>query len=214
MTHETTRPASPDEIRRFVKTHYAFGLPSGSVRALLALCIFGGIWGWMWIRPDVEVPSYLRDLMFIIMGHYFAARKEAAVEVGPSPLYLPRGTVRSLLLLGFAALAGGLIYQHRLAAKDDGHLRLSHAGVTLILIAGFMLGVLMTKLTHKGIPRYIEDLRAAVSLAAGVALLLLVFGLVHLPDTGSMHDFQRWALHYRVEDVLAAVVGFYFGSRS
>src|SRR6185437_9282092 len=88
---------------------------------------------------------FRRDLMFIIMGHYFAARKEASAEIGPAPLYLPRGTIRSILLLGFAVLAGGLIFQHRLGVKDEGHVRLSHAGVTLILISGFMLGVLMSR---------------------------------------------------------------------
>ena len=191
MTQETLRPTSPEQIRRYVQSHYAFGLPSGSVRALLALCIFGGIWGWMWLRPDVEVPAYLRDLMFIIMGHYFAARHQAAADVGPPPLYLPRGTIRSLLLLGFAALAGGLIYQHRLGVKDEGLVRLSHAGVTLILICGFMLGVLMSHLTRNGVPRYLEDVRATASLAAGVLLVLMVFGFVHLPDTGKMHEFQH-----------------------
>ena len=51
-------------------------------------------------------------------------------------------------------------------------------------------------------------------LKRGAALLLLVFGMVHVPDTGTMHQFRRWALHYRIEDLLAAVVGFYFGSKS
>ena len=72
----------------------------------------------------------------------------------------------------------------------------------------------MAQLSRNGLPRWVEDLRAVVSLTAGVLLLLLVFGFVHVPDGGRMHDFQRWALHYRVEDVLAAIVGFYFGSRS
>jgi hypothetical protein len=213
MTLESP-PMTPAQIRAYVKSHYAFGLPSGSVRALLALITFGGIWAWMWLRPNSEVPSYLRDLMFIIMGHYFAARRETGPEVGPAPLYLPRGTIRTLLLLGFAVLAGTLIYQHRMTATDEGRLRLNHAGVTMILVAGFMLGVLMSKLSGKGIPRYLEDLRAFISLACGILLILMLFGLVHVPDTGKMHDLQRWALHYRVEDVLAAAVGFYFGSKS
>jgi hypothetical protein len=205
---------TPEQIRQYVRAHYALGLPSGSVRALLALLVFGGIWGWMWLRPDAEVPAYLRDLMFIVMGHYFAARHKAAIDIGPAPLYLPRGSVRTLLLTGCAVLTGALIYQHRMVVHEQGLARLSHAGVTLILVAGFMLGVLATRLTGRGLPRYLEDFRALFSLAAGVLLVLLIFGFVHVPDTGRMHDFQRWALHYRVEDILAAVVGFYFGSRS
>lgn len=211
-----TAPLTREEIRRYVRTHYAFGLPAGSVRALLALVTFGGIWAWMWRRPDAEVPPYLRNLMFIIMGHYFAARHKAgsAADVGPPPLYLPRGTVRLLLVAGFVFVTVALIYQHRITAVDEGSVRLNHAAVTLILVAGFMLGVVMAHLTRGGLPRWAEDVRAAVSLAAGAALLLLVFGLVHVPDTGALHEFRRWALHYRIEDVLAAVVGFYFGSKS
>jgi len=214
MTPEPTPTLTPDQVRQFVKAHYAFGLPGGSVRALLALTIFGGIWAWMWLRPDMEVPAYLRDLMFIIMGHYFAARHPITAEVGPPPLYLPRGSIRTTLLLGFAILGGGLIYQHRMTVNESDLVRLNHAGVTLILIAGFMLGVLMNRLTGRGLPRFLEDARATVSLLAGVLLLLLVFGLVHVPDTGMLHRLQRWALQYRVEDILAATVGFYFGSRS
>ena len=86
---------SPAEVRQYVKSHYAFGLPGGSVRALLAMTIFGGIWAWMWLHPDTEIPAYVRDLMFIIMGHYFAARHRAGTEIGPPPLYLPRGSVRT-----------------------------------------------------------------------------------------------------------------------
>ena len=206
-------PLTPEQVRRHVKAHYAFGLPSGSIRALLALLIFGGIWAWMWLRPDADVPAYLRDLMFIIMGHYFAARHQAAADVGPPPLYLPRGSIRSVLLGGFVVLGGALVYRHRMLVGGDLP-RLSHAGVTLILIAGFMLGVLAAHLTRHGLPRYVEDGRAAVSLFAGAVLLLLVFGFLHVPDTGRLHEVQRWLLLYRAEDVLAAVVGFYVGSKS
>lgn len=214
MTQDAPSPETPEQVHHYVKTHYAFGLPNGSVRALLALLIFGGIWGWMWRQPDTEVPAYLRDLMFIIMGHYFASRRPAGRDIGPPPLYLPRGSVRAVLLLGFVVVAGLLIYQHRMIASDNRLLRLNHAGVTMILVAGFMLGVLMSHMKGKAPSRRMEDLRATGSLVAGVVLLLLAFDFVHFPDLGKMPHFQRWALHYRLEDILAAVVGFYFGSRS
>lgn len=213
MTQETTPPMTPEQVKLYIKKHYALGLPSGSVRALLALITFGGIWAWMWLRPDAEVPEFLRNLMFIIMGHYFAARHQANDEVGPAPLYLPRGSIRTLLLAGFAVLAGALIYQNRMLTRVNGEVRLSHASVALILVGGFMLGVLRSRLAGKSAPRYVEDFRAIISLAAGVVLILLVFGFVRV-DPGSTHGFKHWALHYRLEDFLAAVVGFYFGSRS
>jgi hypothetical protein len=206
---------TPDEIRQYVKSHYALGLPNGSVRALLAVLAFGGIWVWMWMRPDEEVPRYLRDLMFIIMGHYFAARRRETPQVGPPPLYLPRGTVRMLLLGGFALVAGMLLMQHRMLVKENDAVRLSHASVTLILVAGFLLGVVFSRFSTGNTPRWVEDLRAILSVTAGVALLVLVFGFVETrSDSESAKQFRAWAMHYKLHDILAAVVGFYFGSRS
>jgi hypothetical protein len=69
-----------------------------------------------------------------------------------------------------------------------------------------LLGVVTTKLVGgRKLPRFVEDARALFSLAAAVVLVLMVFDVWELPL--SIHRF--W-----IEDVLAAVVGFYFGSRS
>src|SRR6516165_11514170 len=78
---------------------HALGLPSGSIRALLAILVFATVWCSVLMRPTREIPDYLGDLLFIIMGHYFAARRRAAAEPepGPPPLFLPRGSVRLLL---------------------------------------------------------------------------------------------------------------------
>src|SRR5205814_4470984 len=112
----------------------------GSVRAMLALIIFGGIWAWLALRPMSEVPPYLQNLMFIIMGHYFAARSRSGSDGSPPPLYLPRGTVRTMLVIGFFAVTGLLFYHQQMYSRDGGF-HFSHSGVTLILVAGFLLGV-------------------------------------------------------------------------
>jgi hypothetical protein len=182
----------------------ALGLPAGSVRALLALVIFGGIWLWLYRSPDREVPPYLRDLMFIIMGHYFAARQAKNVD-GPSPLYLPRGTIRLLLFGGFFAVAIAVLGRDGFSVNE--------AWVTLTLVGGFMLGVLTNALLgRRRLPRVVEDVRAIVSLAAGVALIVLVFDLWRPPAEWT--HFQSYLVKYKAEDVLAAIVGFYFGSKS
>src|SRR5262245_51752111 len=92
----------------------ALGLPHGSVRALLALMIAAGIWTWLLLRPETIAPPYLRDLMLIIMGHYFAARARTGPADGPPPLYLPRGSVRVILMLGFVGVGVWLFHEHRL----------------------------------------------------------------------------------------------------
>ena len=202
---------------------HAFGLPGGSVRAVLAVLVFGGIWTWLWRRPDREMPPYLSDLMFIILGHYFAARagREAGEAPGPPPLYLPRGTIRLLVVLGFASVAGVLSYQRRLWASDAARgVHLNPGGVTLILVGGFLVGVVLARLRQwwaargRRLPRIVEDVRATVSLAAAVALLLILFGLWSPPEGGGLAAAQHFLSKYRIEDALAAVVGFYFGSRS
>ena len=233
---EATLPASTTAAPRphWRKLH-ALGLPGGSVRAILAVAVCGAIWVWLWLRPDRDVPRYLQDLMFIIMGHYFASRARsggaAAVggasseEVGPPPLFLPRGTIRFLLVAGFLTVTALLVYHQRLWKTDPsgGRPRLNPAGVTLMLAIGFLVGVVLGKLRQwwanrrrgKPLPRVVEDVRAVVSLAAAAALLLIVFGLWS-PEKGSptLVEVKRFFANSHIEEVLAAVVGFYFGSRS
>jgi hypothetical protein len=200
---------------------HALGLPAGSVRALLAVLIFGTTWGLLVVRPNQEVPDFIRDLLFIIMGHYFAVRRRSgpAEEPGPPPLYLPRGSVRLLLVAGSAAVAVLLFQRGRLTAVDD-----NPGVVTLLLIGGFLAGVAINTLAtwwnERGhhTPRIVEDLRALIAMAAAGALVILVWNhVVVLFPTDSVDTLLSSRIHLGrlgVEHVLAAVVGFYFGSRS
>jgi hypothetical protein len=200
---------------------HAFGWPAGSVRALLALLIFATTWGLLVIKPNQDVPDYLRDLLFIVMGHYFAVRRRSgpAEEPGPPPLYLPRGTVRLLLIAGTVGVAILLFRTGRLTSLDQ-----NPGAVTLLLVGGFLLGVALNSLAtwwrnrgHKT-PRIVEDLRALISVGAAVMLATLIWNqaLVVFPS-GSVDALLPATVHlgrFGVEHILAAVVGFYFGSRS
>jgi hypothetical protein len=200
---------------------HALGLPAGSVRALLAVLIFVTTWGLLVFKPDQEVPDYLRDLLFIIMGHYFAARRKSgsAEEPGPPPLYLPRGTIRLLLVVGTIAVAVVLFRRGRLTDLDD-----NPGVVTLLLVGGFLAGVALNIIStwwrDRGhhTPRIIEDLRALISMAAAGILVMLVWNhIVVLVPTDSIDELVSPRVHLGhlgVEHILAAVVGFYFGSRS
>ena len=126
---------------------HALGLPAGSVRALLAVLVFATVWGMLLVRPSQEVPDYLSDLMFVIMGHYFATRKrnEAVAvpgdEPGPPPLFLPTGSIRLLLAGGSAAVAV-VLYQRGVLTRID-----RNPGVTtLLLVGGFLIGVILNAL--------------------------------------------------------------------
>jgi hypothetical protein len=217
MSTESPAPQRPVNWRRL----HAFGLPGGSIRAVLALMIFGTIWGLLLRRPDQEIPDYLRDLLFIIMGHYFAVRGRAdqANEPGPPPLFLPTGTVRLVLIAGFVAVTVVLYRQSQLLPLGN------HPGaVTLILVGGFLLGVVLRRIAAwwqergRRVPRFLEDLRAAVALIAAAVLVLLVwnrfFPFLPKPRPGAFQNVRLELGQYGPEHIAAAVVGFYFGSRS
>ena len=216
----TTESAPATEPGEWRKLH-ALGLPEGSVRALLAVAIFATIWVLLARKPEQDVPDYLRDLLFIIMGHYFASRRRSAsaTVVGPGPFFLPRGTIRVILFGGFVVVAVFLYRQGQLhdPQKNPGV-------VTLMLVGGFLLGVAGAKLGdwwvargHR-VPRWVEDLKALVAIVAAVALILMVwnrFDLHMAPRRPELFDNLRLQLgSYGVEHMLGAVVGFYFGSRS
>jgi hypothetical protein len=213
-------PATPAPVVDWRRLH-ALGLPAGSVRGLLAIVVFGTALGLLALRPTEEVPDYLRDLLFIIMGHYFASRHQASQvpEPGPSPLFLPNGSVRILLIAGCLGV-GALLYSRGQLTSPG-----QHPGVvTLWLVGGFMLGVSLNALwgsilgRDRRSPRIVEDARALISMAAALALVALVWNRLYVVVSPEQID-QAVApvFHFgkfRLEHALAAVVGFYFGSRS
>jgi hypothetical protein len=173
------------------------------------------------MQPTREIPDYLGDLLFIIMGHYFAARRRSAEEPepGPPPLFLPRGSVRLFLLAGSVLIAVLLYQRGQLTAVDR-----NPGVVTLLLVGGFLLGVALNAVAawwkdrgHQT-PRFLEDLRAIVSLVAAIVLVVLVLNrlVLFVPTTALDALWAQWVHLGRLgpEHVLAAVVGFYFGSRS
>lgn len=217
MNHEKVSSAIPADWRKI----HALGLPSGSIRALLAILVFATVWALLLVQPSAEVPDYLRDLLFIIMGHYFAARHRASddPEPGPPPLFLPRGSVRLLLIAGSIAVAVLLFRRGQLTALDQ-----NPGVVTLLLVGGFLLGVAMNAVMswwrnrgHRP-PRLVEDFRALLSVAAAGILIFLVLNRpLSMVPTAQIDGLIPAGLHlgrFGPEHVLAAVVGFYFGSCS
>jgi hypothetical protein len=207
-----------------VKRH-ALGLPAGSVRAAHILGIVGLVCGLLLVphRPDapaeqqVHVPPYLIYLLFLGLGHYFAAHGS---DIGPrgtggsSPLYLPAGTVRVLIILMLGGTIGWRLYNDPAALRQDFETSLddmkSQPYVLLAILAAFFLGVIVRRLVGRdNPPQAWQDFEAWLSLVAlvgllGAAIVHLVIG-VSLPETLSLPVG---------EGVLGAGVAFYFGARS
>ncbi len=198
---------------------YAFGLPAGSVRALLALSILGTTAALIVLRPHSTIPDAFRDLTFLILGHYFALRRTAhePEQAGPAPLFLPRGTVRFLIFAGFLTAIVLLMRRPRPLSPRE-----TPAIYTLIVVVGFLLGVIFSTgvrwLWERGHrPKRIwADLRALLTLLACIVLLLLAWNEAfhflpalreNLPDAPTITGEAIW-------HILAGVVAFYFGIRS
>src|SRR5579884_696769 len=109
----TTAPATPPK-------RYPLGLPPGSVRSILTLGTLALLWILTLMAPKEygtaaqdKMPMIyviLQLLMLFLLGHYFASHGKTIghdPEAG-SPLGLPAGSVRFILLAGYIGLAAYL----------------------------------------------------------------------------------------------------------
>jgi hypothetical protein len=205
---------------------HALGLPAGSIRALLSLGVLGLLWAIL-LRykygdqplDDDKLPAefiYLQFLMVLTLAHFFASHGSS---IGPrvsqrSPLGLPRGTVRLLLIAGYVGLSAFLFHQReKLAFQYPA--QESFILLVGLLVSGFLLGHvingIMRVLGRGQLPDWFVDFEAWIALLAtfGLGVLVLVHGIINpsLPE-GVKLQLPTW------EASLAAIVGFYFGARS
>ncbi len=198
---------------------HALGLPAGSVRAAHVLVIVGLVCGILLLpeRTNVHVPPYLVYLLFLALGHYFAAHGvtiAARESQDAKPLYLPGGAVRILIFLVIGGTIGWLLYsdperlRHHFEASLD-ELKLQPY-MPLAILGGFFLGLILHALLgHGRAPVAWKDFEAWISLLALVGLV--VAAIVHLVIGTSVTE--RLSLPVS-EGILGAVVAFYFGARS
>jgi hypothetical protein len=199
-------------------------MPAGSVRALLALMVLGLCWALMLLPEDrnVGIPLYLMYLVFLVLGHFFAAHGHSIA--GPnagqrSPLFLPRGTLRFLMIAGFLGVVGYRYYIY----GDWNKLFVLAQPLTnqpelpFIILGGFFIGVVLGRTLLRllsgptGPPAWLHDMQSWVALCAGFGLGIEI--VVQLIINPSMDEQHRINLP-QVQAILAAIVAFYFGARS
>jgi hypothetical protein len=220
----TAAPTVPPETYPPGRSRHPLGLPQGSVRAVLILMIMGTIWTLLAMPGDreIRVPIYLYYLLFLTTGSYFAARSRSAVTAPHEspPLYLPRGTIRGLIVIGFIGILGYAIFQdptgffsRPLLSNDDKQ----HATLLLpvAMIGGFLLGVIVSCVSSKmlagptGMPAWYQDVQAWVSLLAVLGLgAQVILELVVFPSMTAPPSLPQLQL------VLSAIIAFYFGARA
>ena len=197
---------------------YAFGMPAGSIRALLALAIIGSAAALIALHPSIPISDSFRDLSFLILGGYFAHRRTAFEPecTGPNPLFLPKGAVRFLLSLAVVAVIAVLLQRHE-SLKPRTNPALYPVFVMLGFLAGVASRIYSDWLVRHGRyrKRVWSDLRATIALLAASLLLLFAWNdayhfLPMMREGGPTFPLTQAGFRHS----LAAVVAFYFGSRA
>jgi hypothetical protein len=177
------------------------GLPAGSIRALLTFLIVGV--AIVQIVRGQSVELLWTETLMIALAHYFTSRRlislspevitrltaEGQIQAEARPLYLPRHSVRAILVLAFAWLAVYLYQQHRLADPQA----ISILGV----VAAYFLGIVARM---KGLPGW-EDLKAIM-----VLTVLAATAIPYLIDRADL-------VPPLMRNITLGIVLFYFGSR-
>ena len=188
------------------------GLPSGSVRALLTLLIVAVVVTQVVRGREVE-PLWTETLL-IALAHYFTSRRfinlapdvmrrleaEGRVETEAHPLYLPRHTIRAVLILAFVGFAVYLYRENQLFQ----HPALSLLGVVFAYLLGVLARAILawwTKGRKTNTIQWWEDVKATV-----VLLAMLFTAGAYLLD-------QTELVPHQVRNATLGLVLFYFGSR-
>ena len=179
-------------------------LPRGSVRATATLATAGCCW--ILVLINARVPGYLLSLLLTIIGYYFGFRRKArsaqsrilnASARVQEPLNLPGGTIRLILILGFAGCA--VVLWARDQIVNPAYLEF------FIILAGLVAGYFFARLSRGTVGsasgNLINHVKGFLVLAATGALVVLLLG-------GMYTDVPRLGL------TLACAISFYFGSRS
>lgn len=179
-------------------------LPRGSIRALVTIALSGVAWAQ--VLQGRDIPPFLLGLLLTLIGYYFGVRREVRgndsgiYDVDPSPerpLFLPSGSIRLLLMLGF--LVSGVLLLLRGAMEDKVYLEF------FLVIAGLVVGHLF----RRGLARL--DGALAFNLVRhgkALAVIAVTAGVVYLVQQ-ELHQS-----YYPLPIGLSALVSFYFGSRS
>jgi hypothetical protein len=197
---------------------HALGLPAGSVRALHALAVVGIICAMLLVpaRHDLAVPPYLIYLLFLILGHFFSAHGSSIAtrdDAHPSPLYLPGGTIRALVILALAGTVGWKFYSDPDGLEDRYTAALqqllAQPYMPAVILGAFLAGVVIRSIVGRNPVLAWQEFEAWVSVMALLGILAdAVIRIVVIPSLSQAISLPVW------ECVLGATVAFYFGERT
>jgi len=190
------------------------GLPPGSIRGLLAIQITAIFWMFLLTPSEtVRIPLNLYFLLALVLVFFVAHGKSIARrdEKTASPLWLPGGTIRFVLLAGTAAVFAYIYFSHperldRLTPHPD---QLKNWKYYLgALGIGFVLGY-GTRLVPFRHAWAFQSFQAWIAiLAMAILFLEMVFQAIINWSLTQQLDPVAWST------IVTGVTAFYFGSRS
>ena len=194
------------------------GLPPGSIRGLLALQIT--IIFWMFLLAPSEraaetggIPLNMYFLLSLVMVFFVAHGKSISrkSEPTPSPLWLPGGTIRFIILAGTAGVFAWIIAKHpeRLDLLTPGPDQLKYWKYYLAALGiGFVLGygTRILPFRHSWMFQAFQAWTAIIAMA--ILFLHMVFELIVSTSLNIPVDALAW------QTIVTGITAFYFGSRS
>jgi len=188
------------------------GLPTGSVRAILALLLAGTLW--YTILRGIPPEAILVESALLVVAFYFGVRstspvtplsKLAAAPEAPKarqPLYLPRGFVRTILAVGFLGVIAYVVV--RGGSIDPALVLILQVIVSYVVGYAISLVLLRRARAGKELGRAARALRNLISLAA----IGITAGVSWTIATGRFDLVPDY-----MQNGLAWTIAFYFGSR-
>ncbi len=200
------------ELEDSPKSWPPLGLPTGSVRALLTLLTTAVVITSVVRRRDLDLLWF--ETLLIALAHYFTTRRfvslppevieqlqrQGLVELESHPLFLPRHSIRTLILAAFVGLGIYLDREGRLYERD---------AISLLgIVAAYLLGAIVrgitgwfTRLRDRPPSRFWGDARALIVLAVMLAAAIPEF----LNAGGTLPP--------ELHKIALGLMLFYFGSR-
>lgn len=196
------------------KTYPPLGLPTGSVRALLTLtCVAVVVVN---TARGRELDLFWVEALLISMAHYFTSRRfvslppatvrqlesDGILERESQPLFLPKGSIRALIMAAFIGLGVYLYQNHRERLSDVNVITL------LGLVSAYFLGAMVRAVT--GFFRRFRSQPPSRFWADSRALIVLgVVAAVAVPEfVDAARDWDPLVRH-----IALGLMLFYFGSR-
>lgn len=195
---------------------HALGLPAGSVRATHVLGVVALVCALILIPTARSIPPYLIYLLFLMLGHYFGSHGVTIAmrdDPAPSPLFLPGGTVRILIVLALVAAIAWSVYQDPTAFYNKFEASLQALAnqplLPVAILGGFLVGVIVRAFMGRNPSPTWQDVEAWISIVALVGLAIAALLHIFVEPSEGAEEMLR-----TIDPYFGAVLAFYFGERS